>query len=110
MPNSETRRHMEFSARKLPKEAASDLVRYPVQSVKPYVPMWAPIYVFMPKNEKFVSVKAPLDFFVPEELEKLEPLENFYVSSAISNALPFRDAARGVRSVLEWEPVLRQEP
>jgi len=69
---------MDFRQRKLPKEAAINLRISPIASVKPYALMIAPVYVFMRVNEKFVSVKAPLDFFTPEELERLKSFESFF--------------------------------
>jgi hypothetical protein len=91
---------MDFSHRKLPNEAAQTLRLCPIQSVAPYALMLAPVYVYMKRNEKFVAVKAPLDFFTPEELEKLRPLESFFIPEFVDSAIPFRDAGRRVRSLL----------
>jgi hypothetical protein len=95
---------MEFSRKKLPKEAAETLRICPVETVRPFVFMPAPVYVFMKLNEKFVSVKAPLDFFTPEDLERLRPFEAFFFPESIDAAAPFRSAARKVRALLAWKP------
>ncbi|MCM2322573.1 MAG: hypothetical protein NDJ90_04865 [Oligoflexia bacterium] len=95
---------MDFSRRKLPKEAAQTLRACPLHTVKPYAPMLAPAYVYMPRNEKFVSVKAPLDFFTPEELERLKSFESLYLPDFVDSVLPFRSAARGVLTLLQWRP------
>lgn len=95
---------MEFTHRKLPREAAASLRLCPVRSVKPFALMLAPVYVFMRLNMKFVAVKAPLDFFTPEELEKLAPLQSFFLPPFVDRAIPFRDAATRASAILSWEP------
>jgi hypothetical protein len=97
---------MDFRQRKLPKEAAINLRISPIASVKPYALMIAPVYVFMRLNEKFVSVKAPLDFFTPEELERLQPFESFFLPEFVDAALPFRQVARNVKRLVGWQPKL----
>jgi hypothetical protein len=95
---------MNFSKRKLPKEAADTLRACPIDSVKPYALMLAPVYVYMRMNEKFVAVKGPLDFFTPEELSRLLPLENFFLPEFVDSVVPFREAGRRVRALLSWKP------
>ncbi len=95
---------MDFSRRKLPKDALEDMRLCPLKSVKPYALMLAPVYVFLPKNEKFISVKAPLDFFTPEELERLAPYRTFYLPEFVDSALSYRKAGRSIRGLLSWEP------
>lgn len=95
---------MEFHPRKLPPEAALNLRICPIHTVRPFALMLAPVYVFMKLNGKFVSVKAPLDFFTPEELERLKPFESFFLPEFVDVALPFREAARSVLSLLTWQP------
>ncbi len=95
---------MYFSHSKLPLSAAESMRQVPIRTVSPYALMLAPVYVFMKRNEKFVAIKAPLNFFVPEELEKLRPLERFFIPRFVDNALPFRNAARRVLAVMTWQP------
>lgn len=95
---------MDFRPRKLPKEAAINLRISPIASVKPYAMMIAPVYVFMRVNEKFVSIKGPLDFFTPEDLERLKSFESFFLPEFVDAALPFRQVARNVKRLLGWEP------
>jgi hypothetical protein len=99
-----TETRMDFSRRKLPKEAVTDMRLCMIESVRPYALMLAPAYVYMKVNEKFVAVKAPLDFFTPEELERLKPLGSFFFPSCVDAALRYRETARAVRSLLAWEP------
>jgi hypothetical protein len=95
---------MDFSQRKLPSSAAAALRICPVNTVKPFALMLAPVYVFMRQNAKFVSVKAPLDFFSAEELERLKAFEVFYFPEFIDLILPFRQVARRVKALLKWDP------
>ena len=66
---------MDFSNRKLPVSAAPNMRSVPIGELKPYSLMLAPVYVFLKRNERFVAVKAPMDFFTPEEIERLRPYE-----------------------------------
>lgn len=95
---------MEFSRKKLPQNAASTLRSCLIRTVQPYAPMLAPVYVLMRRNEKFVSVKAPLDFFSPEELEKLASFESFFFPEFVDTVIPFQKAARSIRALLSWTP------
>ena len=95
---------MNFSARKLPSDAAEELRNCPITTVAPFALMLAPVYVFMRINAKFVSIKAPLDFFTPEEIEKLKPFESFFLPEFVESTIPFRDAGRRIRAILNWQP------
>ncbi len=101
---------MEFSQRKLPKEAAPNLRLCPIHTVQPFALMLAPVYVYMKINEKFVAVKAPLDFFTPEELERLKPFESVFLPEFVDSALPFKKAARQVLALLSWKPEIPPAP
>jgi hypothetical protein len=96
---------MNFSKRKLPIEATSQLRQYAIDTVKPYALMAAPVYVFMRRNQKFISVKAPLDFFTEQELEKLRSCDSFFMPQFIDTVMPYRDLARRVKMILGWNPV-----
>lgn len=95
---------MDFTQRKLPLSAASKLRICPVSSVVPYALVLAPIYVFLKRNGKFISIKGPLDFFTPQELARFRPLQNFYLPLFIDSTESFRQAARSVRLLLKWTP------
>jgi hypothetical protein len=62
--------------------------------------MLSPVYVFMKRNQKFVSVKAPLDFFTSEELSSLERHEEFFLPKSISDVSCFQTSARVARGIL----------
>ncbi len=91
---------MLFDEKKLTVEAMPDLLQCPVSSVEPYAPMLAPIYVYMKLNEKLVSVKAPLDFFVPDELNSLKRYEVFYIPKFVQSTSRFQTAAKVVKNLI----------
>jgi hypothetical protein len=91
---------MLFDDKKLTPEAITELLHCPVHSIEPYTLMLAPVYVFMKLNQKFVSVKAPLDFFVPEELERLKSHETFYLPRFIKSSVRFQTSARLAKKIL----------
>ena len=72
----------------------------PMASVQPYAPLPAPLYVLMTSNEKFLAVKAPLDFLSPADLERLRSFENFFYPPFIRQTLPFRITARSALGLL----------
>jgi hypothetical protein len=90
---------MHFEDNKLLPEAVDTLFQCSIESVRPYVLMLAPVYVFMKRNEKFVSVKAPLDFFTSDELEKLKVYGVFYMPKFVKLAVRFETAARLVKNL-----------
>ena len=92
---------MEFNNRKLPVEASKELRNLPISGVKPFVPLFSPVYVFLPRNKKFLSVKGALDFFTPEDLARYAPFESVFVHQDEKETLPVRDAAHKVRSLLK---------
>jgi hypothetical protein len=85
---------MDFTSKKLPLELAPQMRVCPMVSVQPYAPLPAPLYVLMTSNEKFLAVKAPLDFLLPGDLECLRSFENFFYPPFIRQTLPFRISAR----------------
>jgi hypothetical protein len=91
---------MLFEAKKLEMESAEDLFQCRVSTVKPFALMMGPVYVFMKRNQKFVSVKAPLDFFTPEELSSLARYEEFFLPKSVSEVTPFQTAARVTRELI----------
>ena len=92
---------MEFNNRKLPVEAAKVLRNLPISGVKPFVPLFSPVYVYLPRNKKFLSVKGALDFFTPEDLARYAPFQSVFVHQDDKETLPVSDAAHKVRSLLK---------
>lgn len=92
---------MLFEAKKLDLDAAEELFQCRVSSVKPFALMLSPVYVFMKRNQKFVSVKAPLDFFTPEELASLARHEEFFLPKSVVEVSEFQTSARLVCGILE---------
>lgn len=98
---------MEFAHRKLNRSEEDQLMRMPVKAIGAYQPVFYPIYVFLRRNQKFVSVKAPLDYFTPESLKKFEEVEQFFVPKFVHTLEPFFSAARRLRKLLtkNTEPI-----
>ncbi len=101
---------MYFSQTKLPFEAAANMRNCPIYTISPYACMISPVYVYMRKNKKFVAVKAPLDFFTPEELQRLKSFESFFFPEFVDSSLLFRETARRVRALLIWKPPTKVVP
>lgn len=97
---STTEHKLEFTNRKLPRQSLEKMSRCAISSVKPHTLMSSPVYVYLKANEKFVAVKGPLDFFTPEELERLAPYQAFYLPEFFEDSAPYRDAAKKVRALL----------
>lgn len=95
---------MQFTRVKLPVTAAASLRNCPIRSVSPFALMISPVYVYMRRNKKFVAVKAPLDFFTPEELKRMLPFESFFLPQFVDSALIFRETARHVKTLIQWSP------
>ena len=91
---------MDFTNRKLPRNAASELRRLSLGDLQPFAFMFSPVYVFLKRNEKFIGIKAPLDFFVESEIEKVQPYGTLYVTPFIDQVAPFREAGRRVKKIL----------
>jgi hypothetical protein len=91
---------MDFTRKKLPLEQASEMRVCPIGSVQPYAPLPAPLYVLMSSNQKFLAVKAPLDFLSPADLDRLRSFENFFYPPFIRQVLPYRASARSLLGLL----------
>ena len=78
----------------------------PIGEVQPFELMLVPVYVYLQRNERFVAVKAPMDFFVPEELERLAPLKSVFVPKFVESLQPFLTAARRIKALLSWMPIV----
>ena len=89
--------------KKLAVETIEDLLQCGINTVEPYALMLAPVYVFMKLNDKLVSVKAPLDFFTPEELNHLSRYEVFYIPKSVQQGSRFQTSAKLLRNLLKAE-------
>ena len=94
---------MDFSRPKLPLSEAPNLRRLRLKSLKPYELVVAPIYAYLRKNEKFIAIRAPLDFFTPNDLEKLKAFDLLYTIPFVDIVSPFKTYARMVRRAIEYE-------
>ena len=101
---------MEFSRKKLPVEKISELYSIPIEEIRPYALMFGPAYILLEENEKLVSVKAPLDFFIESDLTQLKQFKLFYFPKTVYQALPYQDAARKIRQIFAWEKRMRGYP
>ncbi len=96
---------MKFTQTKLPKDAIQNLRRVPVGEFKPNTVTPAPVYVYLERNQKFVSVKSQLGFFTEAELAKLAPYENLYLAALVDVVAPFCKAGAAVKSLLQLREV-----
>jgi hypothetical protein len=94
---------MEFTKRKLQKEDLPSLFRVKIETVKPFALMLGPAYLYLKANEKFVSVKGPLDFFLEAELSRLQPFQYFYFPHFVNSVIPIRQAGQKVRAILSLQ-------
>lgn len=94
---------MEFSAKKLRHDVVANLFKVRIDSIKPYALMLAPVYIYLKSNRKLIAVKGPLDFFTASELRHLIPFKYFYFSPFIAAVLPYREAGRQARFVLNMK-------
>ena len=92
---------MLFDSKKLEIDSAEELLQCRISTVKPYALMLGPVYVFMKRNEKFVSIKSPLDFFTPDELASFERFEAFYLPKAVAEVSGYQTAAKLVREIIK---------
>ena len=91
---------MLFEDKKLQLESVERLIQCPVHSIEPFALMLAPVYILMKLNLKLVSVKAPLDFFTEEELQRLKSHEVFYLPKFVKSSVRFQTAARLIRKII----------
>jgi len=91
---------MQFDDKKLQLESIGEMIQCPVYSIEPFSLMLAPVYILMKLNQKFVSVKAPLDFFTADELERLKTHEVFYLPDFVKSSVRFQTAGRLIRKML----------
>ncbi len=94
---------MDFSKKKLSIDKVNELHRVDIETVQPFSLMLTPVYVYLRRNEKLLSLKGPLDFFTQDELNRLRPCEHFYFSKFIESVVPFRKAGLNVREALNWK-------
>lgn len=91
---------MDFSQKKLQPESINELEQVPVESIKPFVPVFAPVYVYLRENAKLISIKAPLDFFTEKELAKFNSHKNLYFFNFKESTDLFKQAGEQARSLL----------
>lgn len=93
---------MEFRHRKIgTAEASRVLTPLPIGEITPFALMWAPVYVFMERNQKYVALKAPLDFFDPNEIEKWKASRRaLFVQKCVVAVAPFVEAGKRIRRLL----------
>jgi hypothetical protein len=91
---------MLFEDKKLQLESIDKLIQCPVYTIEPFALMLAPAYVLMKLNQKLVSVKAPLDFFTDDELQRLKTNEVVYFPKFVKSSVRFQTAARLIKKIL----------
>ena len=101
---------MHFTKKKLPKKSLKDLQRMRIDKFRPFEFLLGPAYVFLKENEKFVAIKAPLDFFIENELSHLLKLKYLYFPKSTGVFFSFHEAGKNVRELLTWKKSLKSIP
>ncbi len=97
---------MEFREKKIPYSRGQSFKKVTLKTVQPHVILFAPAYVLMKKDQFYVGVKGPLDFFTPEDLTRLSGYEFLHFSRFIFSIGLVRDAARAVQNLLKRSDVV----
>src|SRR5688572_28742190 len=92
---------MFYSRKKLSSDESNYLVKISSGDLEPYNLLYSPVYVYLVKNEKFLAVKGPFDFFSDEDLERLKTHDAFYVPKFVQSLNYFRKSAKQIRIVLQ---------
>lgn len=66
----------------------------------PRVLLYSPVYVYLERNEKFISVKLPFQFFTESELEKLSKYKNFFLPNSVLKLDKIRQRGVSIRNAL----------
>ena len=94
---------MKFKLSKLSLESHSNLSPFSLDSVEAFRPLTSPVYLLMTKNSKYVSIKAPFDFFSPKDLSKLAAVkDSLFVSKFDDHVKPFKEAAQKIKAISHW--------
>lgn len=96
---------MLFDDRKLETADLAHMLSCPVDTIDAYSFLLAPAYIYMRKNDRVISVKAPLDFFTPEELVKLKTYGVVYFPPFVKSPVQFQTAGRVLKKMLSREDV-----
>jgi hypothetical protein len=94
---------MIFTYKKLPLEKVADLIPFQLTPSEDYKILGSPVYLLLQKNGKIVSLKEPLDFFTPEEREKIGTHgSQLFVSALHERAERFFRHGVEIRRTLSW--------
>ena len=92
---------MKFVRKKLPLAEGHGLLRpCPVDAFEPYTLMFAPVYVPLQVNGKFVAVKGPLDFFSPAELERFKTHPQLFYHQSVDDLDLLRAATQRLKKLM----------
>jgi len=91
---------MRFRNIKFTPEEGRGLIKKSFSEIEPNRILFAPVYLYLRSNQKFVSIKEPLDFFTEADIEKLKTYENIYVHSFEKKLVPFQRAGKDLNQYL----------
>lgn len=94
---------MRFRDPKLHLGAEAKLRKVERTYFKPFVVMVSPVYVKLPLNQKFVAIKAPLQFFTKDELQKWKSHEHFYLPGFVDQVSLFQSTGVQIRVLLSQQ-------
>jgi hypothetical protein len=86
--------------RKLLPDQAEALAEVKIATLESCSLLYAPIYVYLEKNGKYLSVKGPFDFFTDADLDKLKSYKVFYVPKFVYSLNEIRQTAVQIRTIL----------
>ncbi len=98
---------MDFKDKNIPYEIGKKLKRVSFKTVQPYSINFVPAYVLIKKKKELIAVKGVLDFFSPEDLERLRGYDFLYLSRFISSIEFAKDAAVSLQSLLSQQEIGR---
>lgn len=91
---------MVLSHQKLNKEAIDHLRKVSTKLFSARVLLYSSVYVYLERNEKFISIKAPFQFFTEAELEKYSRFKNFYLPNEVIELDHVRQRGATIRNAL----------
>src|SRR5688572_2060122 len=91
---------MRFGRAKLSPEKIKSLRKVSAKLFHPYTVMITPVYMHLPLNEKLVALKGPLGIFFPDEIKRLEKVQDLFLPEFVDQVRPFHEAGEAVRKLL----------
>lgn len=92
---------MAIGRTKIDAESGFGLVPVAADSIQPYELSPGPLYVYLKLNSKYVAIKGPLDFFTPQELDRLKSFETVYYLPLIESVPLIKENSKRTAELLK---------